>query len=244
MERSSFPTRQGAAALALALALAGCTSGAATPVTVVTAVPTPVAPAATPTPVATVATPTPVATATLVVTATPATDATPTAKASPAPVTVSPTPAPTATPAASPISAASACSGTTPDLKAFFVEAASKLSFDVYCAVLPSDWWLQSASYVLPNGGYLEAEYKNSAGADFEIREGGWCPPDKVCIAAGETIGPASFDGLIGTLYLNNTTYTIRVGTYANPAYLMVGYGMSQSHFAAWAAALVKVPKG
>jgi hypothetical protein len=228
MERVSFSsTRRGAAAVALALALTGCGSSAATPITVVTAAPA--SPTAAPT-----ATPTPV------VTATPTTGATPTAAA-----TASPTAAPTPTLAASPTSAAAACKGTTPALKALFVEAASNLSFDVYCAsVLPSGWWLQSASYVLPDGGYLQADYKNSGGGAFEVREGRWCPPAKVCIAPGATIGPASFGGLAGTLYLNITTYTLQVGTYAKPAYLMVGNGMTQAQFVAWAAAMVKVPKG
>ena len=228
MERVSLSsTRRGAAAVALALALAGCGSSAATPITVVT--PAPASPTAAPT-----ATPTPV------VTATPTTAATPTAAA-----TASPTAAPTPILAASPTSAAAACKGTTPVLKALFVEAASNLSFDVYCAsVLPSGWWLQSASYVLPDGGYLQADYKNSGGAAFEVREGRWCPPAKVCIAPGATIGPASFGGLAGTLYLNITTYTLQVGTYAKPAYLMVGNGMTQAQFVAWAAAMVKVPKG
>jgi hypothetical protein len=230
MERVSFSsTRRGAAAVALALALAGCGSSAATPfIVVATPVPTSSATAA------------PTDTPTPVVTATPTTAATPTAAA-----TASPTAAPTPTLAASPTSAAAACKGTTPVLKALFAEAASNLSFDVYCAsVLPSGWWMQSASYVLPDSGYLQADYKNSGAATFEVREGRWCPPAKVCIAPGATIGPASFGGLAGTLYLNITTYTLQVGTYAKPAYLMVGDGMTKAQFVAWAAAMVKVPKG
>jgi hypothetical protein len=219
-------TRRGVAVLAMAVALAGCTGAAATPV-VIYATSTPA--------VTSTATPAPTQTATPTIAPT----ATPAATSTPAPTA---TPAPTQAPAASPTSAAAACTATA-DLKAFFVEAATNLHFDVYCAVLPSSWWLQSASYVLPAGGYLEAEYKNSGGADFQIREGGWCPPDKACIAPGASIGSASFAGLAGTLYLNITTYTLRVGTYANPAYFMVGSGMSKEQFVAWAAALVKVPK-
>ena len=232
MERVSFSsTRRGAAAVALALALTGCGTSAVTPITVPITVP--------PTPAST-ATAAPTATPTPIVTATPTTAATPTAATTP-----SPTAAPTPTLAASPTSAAAACKGTTPDLKNLFVEAASNLSFDVYCAsVLPSGWWMQSASYVLPDGGYLQADYKNSGGITFEVREGRWCPPTKVCIAPGATIGSASFGGLAGTLYLNSTTYTLQVGTYAKPAYFMVGSGMSQAQFVAWAAAMVKVPKG
>jgi hypothetical protein len=223
MERVFFSsTRRGAAAVALALALAGCGSSAPTPIVVIVTPP--------PTPEAT---DTPTDAPTPVVTATPTLEATP-----------SPTTEPTPTLAASPTSAAAACKGTTPDLRELLVLGASKLSFDVYCAsVLPSSWWMQSASYVLPNGGYLEIEYQNAAGAVFVVREGRWCPPDKVCIAPGATIGPASFDGLAGTLYVNGTQYTLQVGTYAKPAYLMTGHGMTQALFTAWAAGMVKVPR-
>jgi len=224
MERVSFSsTRRGAAAVVLALALTGCGTAKSTPVIVYV-------------------TPTPTATATVEETPTEAATSTPTAAA-----TSTPTPATTATssptPAASPTSAAAACTGSAAN-KAFFLDAASKLTFDVYCAKLPSTWWLETASYVLPDGGYLEAHYKNAGGAELGLREGRWCPPGYFCSAPGATIGPASFDGLAGTLYLNNTTYTLQVGTYANPEYLMVGHGMTQAQFVAWAAAMVKVPKG
>ena len=161
---------------------------------------------------------------------------TPAPTATPAPT---PTPAPTATPAPTPTSRAWACSGSA-DSKAFFAKAATLLSFNVYCAVLPSGWWLQEGSYVLPNGGYLEVEYKSSS-ASFEVREGRTCPPSKVCIGPGAPLGPATFAGLPGQLYLNATTYTLIVST-ARP-YLMVGSGMSKAKFLALAAAFVKVPK-
>jgi hypothetical protein len=213
--------RRAAVALAMTLTLAGCGGGAATPVVVFV-------------------TPTPAETST----ATPAPTETPTPAATPTPApTETATPTPTPTPTASPTSAAAACTGTTDDLKALFAEAASNLSFNVYCAVLPSSWWVQEASYVLSDGGYLEAEYKNSGGAGFEIREGRWCPPNKMCIAVGPTIGSASFDGLAGTLHVNNGTYAIQVGTSASPTYSMIGSGMSQAQFVAWAAALVQVPR-
>jgi hypothetical protein len=178
------------------------------------------------TPMVVIVTPTPAA-------STPA----PTPTIEPTP-TVTPTETPSPTP--SPTSAAEACTGTAEN-KAFFVDAASKLKFDVYCAVLPSSWWLDSGFYVVPDGGYLNVEYKNAAGASFTLREGAWCPPEKACIAHGPAIGPAPFDGLAGTLHLNAGTYTLEVGTWADPAYLMVGSGMSEAQFRAWAAALVKV---
>ena len=230
MDRVSFSsTRRGAAAVALALALTGCGSATSTPITVFVT-PAPASGAATP----------PAITPTPVVTATPTPVATPTPAATP-----SPTAAPTPTLAASPTSAAAACKGTTADLKDLFVLGASKLGFDVYCAgVLPSTWWMQSASYVLPDGGFLQAEYKNASGGVFGTWEGGWCPPEKACIGPGGVIGTASFGGMSGTLYLNVTTYTLRIGTPTHQTYLMVGNGMTQAQFVAWAAGMVKVPKG
>ena len=121
------------------------------------------------------------------------------------------------------------------------MNAVGVLHFDVYCAVVPSSWWIQSGSYTGSSGGFLGVEYKSSGG-DFSLWEGAWCPPDKACVAVGPQIGTASFGGLNGDLYLNNGTYTLRVGTTAHPAYLMVGSGMTQAQFVALAAALIKVP--
>ena len=214
--------RRGAAAVALALALTGCATASPTPITVVVT-PTP-APTATDTP-------------------TPEATATPTPAATP---TAAPTPSPTAAPtvAASPTSAAAICKGTTADLRDLFALGANKLPFDVYCAgVLPSTWWMQSASYTLPDGGFLKAEYKNASGGDFVIWEGGWCPPQMACIASGGLVGPASFGGLSGTLYFESGTYSLQVGTLTNRLYRMIGHGMTQAQFVAWAAGMIKVPK-
>jgi hypothetical protein len=179
-----------------------------------------------PTPIVILVTPTPAA-------STPAPTPTPE-------VTPTPSPEVTATPSESPTSAAAACTGTAAH-QAFFVNAAADLPFDVYCAVLPSSWWLDSASY---NGPFLEVAYKNGAGAIIWMYEGAWCPPEGWCASPGPPIGPASFDGLGGTLYSSGSTYTLQVGTAADPAYLMGGGGgMSQAQFKAWAAAVVKVPR-
>jgi hypothetical protein len=238
-------------ALVVAVALAGCSAASPTPVynsptppetqtpIIVDVSPTPtIAPMPSDTPTASAVpadspaastAPTPASTPTPAPTPTPAQTPTPAASETP-------TPAPTAT------SRAAGCTGTA-EHQAFFADAASKLGFDVYCAVLPSGWWFQAASYVLPDGGYLEVEYKNASGADFVLREGKWCPPDKACISPGPLIGTASFGSLAGDLYLNNTTYTLQVGTSANPEYLMVGSGMTQAQFTARAATLIVVPR-
>jgi hypothetical protein len=179
------------------------------------------------TPIVIVLTPSPAA-------STPAPTPTPEATLSPTPE-LTPTPTPTPTPT----SAAATCTGNEAH-QAFFVHAAADLPFDVYCAVLPSSWWLDNASY---DGPFLEVAYKNGAGAGIWLFEGGWCPPGTLCAGPGAPIGSASFDGLGGTLYNSGSYFTVEVGTLANPAYLMGGGGMSQAQFKAWAAAVVKVPK-
>jgi hypothetical protein len=123
-------------------------------------------------------------------------------------------------------------------------DAARDLAFNVYCAVLPSNWWVQKGSYTQPNGGFLELVYKNSSGAILTLWEGGWCPPSNACIAVGPAVGAASFGGLAGTLYQNGTALSLGVGAYAS-GYMMKGSTttMSQAQFLAYGAALVKVPR-
>jgi hypothetical protein len=246
----SIPRLGGAIpALVAAVALAGCSAASPTPVynspppETETPIIVDVSPTPTLTPISSDTPPESAAPA-----GSPEASTAPTAASTPT-AAATPTPAPTPTPAASETptptptatSRAAGCTGTA-EHQAFFAEAAGLLGFDVYCAVLPSSWWLHAASYTLPNGGYLDVEYRTTSGAAFTLREGGWCPPDKVCIAPGALIGSASFGSLAGNLYLNNTTYTLQVGTSANPEYLMVGSGMTQAQFTAWAGALIVVP--
>ena len=216
--------RKSALALAACLMLAGCSSAAPTPITVY------VTPAPTITPIIIYVTPAP----------TPTEAPTDTTMA-----TATPTPSVTPSPAASPTSAAARCTGNASN-KAFFVEAASKEPFDVYCAVLPSSWWLESGALTLPNGGTVTVNYKNAAGARIGIMEGAFCtlsPAD--CSSRMSTIGPASFAGLPGTLVVIATGITW--GIYVDPgtmhAYTFYGRGMTQAQFVAWAAAVVKVPR-
>jgi len=208
--------------LAACLVLAGCSSAAPTPI-VVFVTPTPQI-----TPIIIYVTQAPMRTAA-------ATDrplATATATASP-------------TPTASPISGAATCTGNASN-KAFFVEAASKEPFDVYCAVLPSSWWLEQGEYTLPGGGKVTVQYKNAAGAAIIIIEGAWCTTTPAaCSPHTSTIGPASFGGLSGTAYIyaGGATRVIYVNPGTDHAYAFFGDGMTQAQFVAYAAAVVKVPR-
>jgi hypothetical protein len=211
--------RRAAVAVTIAALLAGCTGSTAT---------TP--PTAAPTAAPTEATAAP----TLAPTAAPTPVVTPAPTATPAPTD---TPAP-ASPTAAPTSPAAACTGNAAN-KEFIAEAAAKLSFDVYCAVLPSTWWVQSGEYTLPNGGTLELSYKNSAGATMIINEGNWC--GECAIAADHHYGAAAFDGIGGDFWSLVDTWIMVVPSITHPIYMLRGRGMSKATFMAWAAAFKKV---
>jgi hypothetical protein len=206
--------RRGALALAVVVALAGCTGAAATPQTIYLTLP----PAA--------ETPTPE----------------PTPEPTPAPEPTS-TPEPTPTP--SPTSPAAACTGT-PEHQAYFVKAASALEFDVYCAVLPSGWWLQSSGFD-QRADYLGVAYKNNAGDFFVLAEGRLCENLSHCMDGGLSIeGPASFGGLAGSLRLvanPPAIYDIVVTPHSVPGYEALGGGISRAQLVQFTASLVRVPK-
>ena len=226
--RTSLTTlRHAVVGMAVAAALAGCTGSTAT-------VPPPAATTPAATPVATTA---PTQAPTIAPTAAPT--AAPTVAPTVAP-TAAPTATPTAAPTAAPTSPAAMCTGKDNN-KAFIAEVATKLKFNVYCAVLPSTWWVSGGGYTLPSGGTLELDYANAAGAKIVIQEGNFCP--ECAIAADHHYGAAPFDGLSGDFWSLTDTWIMVVGPMANPTYLMTGHGMSKAIFLAWAAAVVKVPK-
>jgi hypothetical protein len=198
----------------VALALAACLSLAGC----ASSAPTPADVVLTPTPTATAAatpTPTVVATATL-------------------------PPAPTAAPTLVPTSRAEFCTGNATD-RDFFAAAAADLPFDVYCAILPSSWWIVNHQYTLLNGGLLQVEYRGSAGQQISIYEGNVCPAG--CAPEGDGLGPGSFDGLTGNLYYLAPTYKLAVGPAGHPLYYTRG-NVSGTDFRAWTAAVRRVPKG
>jgi len=214
---------RGATAVVVALFLAGaCSSTNPTPV--------PAAPTATPEVTAAVTptdTPAPTSTPTAVV---PPPTATPIA-------TITPTPAPTA----APTSPAAGCTGTAKN-QAFFVEAAGVLRFQLYCAVLPKGWFIQSGQY---QNGWVDVEYKTSKGAAIEIAQGAFCVTTPVaCSSHTSVLGTGSFGGLSGQLDLLDATpsYVIYVNPGTNRAYTIAGKGMTKALFVSWAAHLIKVP--
>jgi hypothetical protein len=202
-----------------ALTAAGCTAAAPTPIYVL------VTPAPTLTPIVIYLTPGPAATATA-----------PIAQATAAP-TPPPTAAPTPVPTAAATSRAAMCSGTDAN-RAFFESAAVDLSFDVYCAVVPSSWWIQAGKY---ENGRLEVQYKNGSGAMLVAAEGNVCAIP--CAVMAPIVGSASFGDRSGQVYQTSLGFLLIVGPNGHQTYDLLGTGLTQAQFSAFAAALRKVPR-
>ena len=225
----SISIRRVAVALAIGVTLTGCGASQTA---------TPFVPAATPSPVET-----PLESPS----ETPLATATPAASESVAP-SVAPTVAPTDTPAPTlpPVAAGNPtkCTDWAKD-GAEFTKAAKGLKFyvDVYCAVLPSGWYVSAFNWAQPHGvaGSLVITYKRKT-AVLTVSEGNFC--SGCAYVDLSDLGSASFGGLPADLKLRSTgTYALYVNPGATVQYQMVGKGMTQAAFVAMAAAMVKVPK-
>jgi hypothetical protein len=117
----------------------------------------------------------------------------------------------------------------------------------VYCAVLPTGWFLQTAAYELPNGGKITISYKGPGGATLAVSEGAFCTTSEAACSPHASIrGTASFGDKPGMLDVLTTPPDVLI-VYVNPgtaqAYSIQGNNLTQAKFVAIAAALVKVPK-
>jgi hypothetical protein len=222
-----------AAALALALVVGACSSSAATPVIIIV----------TPSPGATdtaAPTPTPAETPTEVATDTPAATESATDLPTEAP-SDTPTPSPTLAPGASPTSRAAMCTGTAAN-RDFLANVAHQLSFGVYCAVLPSGWWLQSGQYDSAGGGWVTILYKSSGGATITLYEQN---TGSTCVAA-DLIGAAKFGDLNGQLYYQShspLTWGLNARPVVGLCYRAYGLGLTQAKFVSYIGGLKLIPK-
>lgn len=212
-----------AAAMAFSLVAAACGSSTPTAIIVYT---TP-----TPAPV----TPTPEPTATPTATPTPAPTPTPGPSGSAA---VTPTPAPTPTPGPTgPTVGPGACSGDpnhAADGLAFWTAAVDKLTFTVYCAVVPSGWFFTGSNlnYQTPDAGWVWATYKNNQGAQIMIQEGAYCT--SAC-SPGTAAGAANFADQAGQLAkLAGGGLAVYVAPGTAHAYTASGTNVSQATFVAF----------
>jgi hypothetical protein len=166
--------------------------------------------------------------------------ATPTAEATPSP-TEEPSPSETPSPSGSPTSPAAGCTGSEAH-KEYFVNAAKDLPWDVYCAVLPSGWWLQQSEYNRADN-RMAVSYTNNAGDEIVVLEGRLCDDLSTCGDGPGYVGPTSFGGLAGELRSLGSGSGVFVSTHSVPGYIMYSYDISQSKLAQYAAAVIKVPK-
>jgi hypothetical protein len=137
--------------------------------------------------------------------------------------------------------AAAACSGSDEN-RLFFEDAASVLNWTVYCAVLPSGWFVDSGEYRRAGGGRLEIAYRGPGGARLELREGAFCTDATGCIPSGADAGSAPFGDQTGTLIATDDGgWGLVVDRDAPISWLAIGTGMDEDTFRAITSALTAV---
>lgn len=155
-------------------------------------------------------------------------------------------PSPTGTsPGASNVAAG--CSGSANNL-AFYAQAASAMSWAVYCAVLPTGWILDSGNYRLANGGQLDAIYRGPGNAHLAIAEGNVCDgvstDVNVCAPRDRVIGSAALGDRTGELGQLANGLVLDVDRGANPSWRVTGLGIARADFIAFCAAMLRVGPG
>ena len=186
------------------------------------------------------AAPTPSPSPTPVPTPSPVPTASPTEAASPTVV-----PSPTARPQVAAVPASS-CSGSAGN-KAFWAQVAPLMSWDVYCAILPSGWGVSlspGGGYDQSSGGTLYMSYSGPDGETLRLDEGAFCTTDASACATGTAAGAARFGDLPGLLHtLSGGGFAVYVNPGTATGYTVTGSGMSRGAFVSLAAALAKVAK-
>ncbi len=137
--------------------------------------------------------------------------------------------------------AADACTGT--DANRDFLEAvATAVAWPVYCAVLPSGWFVDAGEYRLAAGGRLEITYRGPAGASLALREGAFCTTEGGCLPAGTDLGGASFGDMTGTLVsADDGSWALAVDAGEDISWLAEGSGLDEATFRRFAEALTLV---
>ncbi len=134
--------------------------------------------------------------------------------------------------------AAAGCSGDDKN-RIFFEEAAADLDWTVYCAVLPSGWFVQEGFDRTAGGGRLEIAYRGPGGARLELRQGAFCTDATGCVPSGDDAGSAPFGDQTGTLIATDDGgWALVVDRDAPISWLAIGTGLDEDAFRAIAAAL------
>jgi hypothetical protein len=137
--------------------------------------------------------------------------------------------------------AADACSGSDQN-RDFFRDAANALDWTVYCAKLPSGWFVDSGEYRRAGGGRLEISYRGPGGARFELHEGAFCAAADGCVPSGIEVGEAQLGDQSGALRATDEGgWALVVDGDGTISWLAIGSGMDENEFRALAAAVVAV---
>jgi hypothetical protein len=167
----------------------------------------------------------------------------PTATPEATPPDVSPTPG-EATP--TPSTGVVLCTGTIGN-RAFYEQAASVMSWAVYCPVLTTGWYVETGDYRLAAGGHLEITYRGPGDAHLAMAEGNICYQTTdvdTCAPRDMVIGPAAFGDQDGELGRLSNGLVLDVNRGGNPSWRVTGIGLSEADFSAICAAMYHVPPG
>jgi hypothetical protein len=137
--------------------------------------------------------------------------------------------------------AAGACSGNDQN-REFFAQTARAVSWQVYCAVLPAGWFVETGAYRLANGGKLEITYAGPNGARLTLSQGAFCPDASGCVPSGSDAGDAAFGDRAGTLIeADGGRWAIVVDRGAPLSWLLATTGLDEARTRAFGEALAAV---
>jgi hypothetical protein len=138
------------------------------------------------------------------------------------------------------------CSGGV-DAAGFFKLTSLTAKFDVYCAVLPAGWSMESRT---GDDGQpttlVTVTYKGPGGETLALFEGDVCSAGQsLCVPGGSGMGTAMFGDLEGKLFSGppDADYALYVAPGLSPSWTATGKGMSLETFKALTAALIMIGK-
>jgi hypothetical protein len=147
------------------------------------------------------------------------------------------------TPEPAPAEGVAACTGTVNN-RTFFETIASQVHWDVYCAVLPAHWNVDTGDFSLRDGGRMQITYKGPGGARLTLQQGVFCTEGvSACSPRDQTLGEAAFGDRMGTLVTlgPDMGFAIYVDAGQAPSWALTGSGLDQATFVALAAALHRI---
>ncbi|HEX5466993.1 MAG TPA: hypothetical protein VFW92_10020 [Candidatus Limnocylindrales bacterium] len=131
-----------------------------------------------------------------------------------------------------------ACTGTAEN-QAFFASVAAGVSWTVYCAVLPSGWYLQQGAYQLDGGGQMTVTYKGPGDVHLQLQEGAFCSGGADACAPHDTvIGPTAFGDRDGQLMGLTPGYAVYVSPGDPPSWAAASVDLDEATFVRLVAAL------